>query len=1401
MVIAATRDPAVKRALWIAVALLPTAAYADPFSAVTLLAQFAAPALISSTTAFAISVAAGVLGNVYARRQARKAAAAARAARIAELQDRTVTVLRGDPPWQVIYGRTIVGGAIADLFATDKTARREDGTTYTRVDALKHMVIMLAAHEVEAIHEVYIDGVAVGALDANGYPTGGEFAATASGNDTRTVTFTDSVTLLEVPLQVLQAYSGTFGGDASDITQQSVTISGNQLIGPAGIQVTCDYTVAAAAGSGKVRISKQLGGDTQTTNAYLAAIAPTRYTTNHRLRGHAYVVVTLDLEEPRFQGGPPNITCDVSGRKVLDPRVGTTGWSDNPALCIRDFLTAPWGLSVSAADIDDASVIAAANACDELITLTVGSTVENNQRRCTCNGALRTDQSPESTLEEMAQSMAGLVTYGAKWRMSAGVWTAPVLTLTDDDLHGQVEVQQADTPTSDLFNGLRGQLLLRGAQTPSDFNPYQNAAFVAADGRELWSNIDLPFTDHLARARNLARIFLERNRSGQVIVFPAKLKAWPVEIGDRVTVTAADYGITTKTYRVTDWQFGLTAAVVLTLQEDDASIYDLADAATADPTPNTDLPNPWVVVAPTGVTATSGTATLQKHGDGTIAPRVLVTWNAISDGAVTSGGQVVLSWRMIGESRWHAISVSGAETQAYLADVREGDPIVIEVRARNVLGALSPGAYITHLVVGKSAAPSNVTGLTYQIKPGQVVLTWTACPDIDYRETELRVGTSWAAGTLLWRGAGREYQHPRPPNGNYTVWAAHLDTSGNYSVTPASLIVTVDDSIDPGASKVVIVPIYRRSASAPALPSATATYDFATYALSGLNNSWTATVPAGTDPVWVAFATASGTTTDTIAPSEWSTPQILAQDGSAGMTTAAVELYQRTATSSAPSVNTSGSTTYTFATGAVSGQPSGWAAAVPGSGGAYLWVIRAVAAAVGATDAIANTEWSAPVLLSQDGAQGSQGTTGAGARRAYALFSGNPAAVSWNGSPTLTVSGDALPGGTTVSDPDSVTAWTSTTQTPSSGQAMFQSDGLYTPSTNQTVWNSPYLSNLKVGALSAISADLGLITAGNISTTGYVMAKGNSTLTLLDPYLGNNQSRVVAMAGNIDGAGTVGASQVAVLGVTASDFIPAVYGLNTATVGYGVAGYSNGSASVGVFGVGGFGVYGRDGTTGAGVGVFGASNTTFNSGSIGVHGLSRAFGAYGVFAQGAYGGKGLRVSGDADFEGAITSSLTTGSAPFVVASTTKVVNLNVDLLDGKDWSSPDPLGSTTPASGRFTWVHSTGQDASGANHRQKTGSGTSGYGVIQRHDGTDWFVLVTANNDADGTWTSARPIKMTLSSGLVTLGNLAVAQSAATGAATANFPGNNKPANTTTCQWVPFVANGVAGHIAFWPEA
>jgi hypothetical protein len=693
--------------------LAPAAAMADPVSAAVILGAAGASAAgyITVTAALLIGAGAATFGAAAsARRKARAAAAKARSRANSELQDRSVTTLQAVPPKRVVYGRTICGGEIHAIFTTSKTATRTNGTTYTKPDALKHLVIAIADHECEAIHEVYIDGIAIGTLDGNGQPTGGTFAPTRKV--TREITIAAGASSVQAyAVTVLSALDeGIASGESPDNTSLvagSYTLtSGNTTInntGSSALRVTFTMDVPSPV----VRVQKALGTASQAVNAYLNGLIPSQWTTDHRLRGITYVILTLDLEEQRFQGGPPGITFDVSGRKVYDPRSATTAWSDNPALCARDWLLNEWGYAVTAADIDDAYITAAANECDELITLTIGGTSTTNQKRYTCNGSFTTDQAREAVLEELLETMAGTAVYGAKWQVMAGAWTAPVMDLGDDDLHGQIEVIQADVGMDQLINGVRGQYVPRGKATPTDMDAYQNATFVSADGVELWDDVSFGFVDNKARARNLARIRTELARAGQIIRFPAKLRAWPLQVGDRVRVTSAEYGWSLKTYRVTDWQFGVTTAVMLTLQEDTSGIWDLADAATADPTPNSNLPDPWTVAALTGVTATSGTAQQVRREDGTLLTRVRVAWTAPTSAYIADGsGQIRIEWRrqyFDSANTWRTVTVPGDEVAGFIQGVSVGNVLTIRVTAVNGLGVRGNPVVLSHTVTGAVA--------------------------------------------------------------------------------------------------------------------------------------------------------------------------------------------------------------------------------------------------------------------------------------------------------------------------------------------------------------------------------------------------------------------------------------------------------------------------------------------------------------------------------------------------------------------------------------------------------------------------------------------------------------------------------------------------------------------------
>jgi hypothetical protein len=169
---------------------------------------------------------------------------------------------------------------------------------------------------------------------------------------------------------------------------------------------------------------------------------------------------------------------------------------------------------------------------------------------------------------------------------------------------------------------------------------------------------------------------------------------------------------------------------------------------------------------------------------------------------------------------------------------------------------------------------------------------------------------------------------------------------------------------------------YQRSATVLTSNPGAISYSFSTGIITPtLLNGWSKTIPAGTDPLYVTVASASAsTTTDTIASNEWSTPVVLAQNGTQGLSVATIYIYQRTTTSGAPSLP-SATATYTFSNTNVANLNNGWTSVVPTAGGAYLWVSTATAASTTGTDDITASEWAAAQILAQNGGAGTAGAS------------------------------------------------------------------------------------------------------------------------------------------------------------------------------------------------------------------------------------------------------------------------------------------------------------------------------------------------------------------------------------------------------------------------------------------
>jgi hypothetical protein len=156
--------------------------------------------------------------------------------------------------------------------------------------------------------------------------------------------------------------------------------------------------------AGLVRIKKHLGRDTTADADLMAEVSD--WTADHKLLGVAYLYLRLKYDMDAFTGGLTNIKANVRGKDdVYDPRTGTSGYSDNWALCVLDYLRADFGLACADDEIDWPTMSAAANVSDELVQLDAAAT--KFQPRYRLDGSFRLDERPIDIIGKMQSAGAG----------------------------------------------------------------------------------------------------------------------------------------------------------------------------------------------------------------------------------------------------------------------------------------------------------------------------------------------------------------------------------------------------------------------------------------------------------------------------------------------------------------------------------------------------------------------------------------------------------------------------------------------------------------------------------------------------------------------------------------------------------------------------------------------------------------------------------------------------------------------------------------------------------------------------------------------------------------------------------------------------------------------------------
>lgn len=628
-------------------------------------------------------------------------------------------------------------------------------------------------------------------------PTSPSFTAAAEG---RTHVIRSSVANRRtvygrVPVSGPLVFAASASGD--QILHLVVAIAGHEIDAVEKIWFG-DKEVGARDGTGDVtdgdfagyaRIVEHLGTADQVADPLLVE-ANVGWTSAHRLRGVAYLYIRLRWNRDVFPRGIPNIKAVVRGKKLYDPRTGLTVWSDNLALAVRDYLAGSHGLASTDAEINDTSLIAAANICDETVTLADGGT----EARYTVNGVLDTGSTPRANMEALLSGCGGALTWPAgQWTLHVGAYEAPTISLDEDDLAGQVQVR-ARVPRQELFNAIKGTFVdPEQDYQPVDFPVVTNSAYATQDGAQIFRDVAFPVTTSSATAQRLAKMMVEKSRQGITVQAPFKLTAFKAETWENVQLSLSSLGWSNKVFKVTGWGFNEAGTVNLTLQEEAAACYTWsAEETIVDPAPDTNLPAWGSVTAPGTPTVTE--SLFETTGSAGVKARAVMNWAALNDAFLVD---YLPEYRAIGGD-WVALPAT-TDTSVEINDIA---PAIYEfrLRARNTLGVRS--AYSgtrTQEIAGLTAPPADVAGLYVVPGGGQAWAQWTLHADLDVRiggriiirHSSLSTGATWEGGVVLREFSGSAVGGPLPLLAG-TYMAKAQDSSGNYSTSMVAFYASDD---------------------------------------------------------------------------------------------------------------------------------------------------------------------------------------------------------------------------------------------------------------------------------------------------------------------------------------------------------------------------------------------------------------------------------------------------------------------------------------------------------------------------------------------------------------------------------------------------------------------------------
>lgn len=456
------------------------------------------------------------------------------------------------------------------------------------------------------------------------------------------------------------------------------------------------------------------------------------WTVDHRQRGCAKLYCELTYDQDIYAGGIPQIKCLVKGKKdIYDPRSDTTGYTDNWALVTADYVKISDGVGSGYEAIEEDTLIASANVCDEDVTLAAGGT----EKRYVVSGVIDTGNPVGDNLRELLNPGGGIATRaGGKWSILPGYYRTPEIEIDESWLDGPIRVRTRQSKR-DLFNVVRGVYSSpESLWQPTDLPVLKSATFIAEDqGREIAVDREFLFTTSPACGQRLQKQALFKNRLQAEVELKCNLKAFAVQVGDVVGITRSAYGWDNKPFEVVTWRLApredgdvIRLGVDITLRETASAVYDwTADDETivAASAANT-LPGPGDVSPPDGLDVTEVLYST-RDGGGVKSKIVLVAGEA-DDGFVVS---YQFEIREVGALEWD----DKPRVDSPRFEIFDATPGIYDIRVKaiNRVGASSDYVTVRREIYGLSGKPTAPTGLTIRSLGGFAILEWDQSGDLD----------------------------------------------------------------------------------------------------------------------------------------------------------------------------------------------------------------------------------------------------------------------------------------------------------------------------------------------------------------------------------------------------------------------------------------------------------------------------------------------------------------------------------------------------------------------------------------------------------------------------------------------------------------------------------------------